>query len=151
MVSRLLIIFGLIIGYYSPLLYAVTYDDGDGLINSTWTPPVENADGTPFADPNLPTQDELIGYKYYCGPVNGPYEVIRDISIYNGDVYTALEFPVDIVPSSDLTIHECYVTAYDRSGNESDRSNIIQWAIDKTSPASPTNLKISVTVNIEVR
>ena len=130
--------------FHGMLNAEIIYDDGDGIINSTWIPPVTNEDGTSFADPVNPTPDEMDGYRFKCGPVGGPYDSITVLPV-------GVTFPVDIQTWSTVDVNECFVTAFDRSGNESGPSNVIQWAIDTTGPAAPSSLAISVSVTVTIK
>jgi hypothetical protein len=86
-------------------------------------------------DPNQ--ESDLKGYKIYYG--NAPGQPTKTIDV--GNVTTTT------ITLADGTWYFA-ATAYDKSGNESGKSNEVFTTIDSVSPANPKALKITVTIMV---
>lgn len=92
-----------------------------------WTQPSKNQDGTPLTD--------LKGNKIYCGNVSGQYTITKDAGLPAPAGAKAL-YPIASVLSPGDN-YFCTVTAYDKNGNESGKSNEVAVPLDNIIPAVP--------------
>jgi len=84
--------------------------------------------------------DGADGYKIYRGTESRKYDKVFDVK----NVLTYKD-----VISADGKYYYA-ATAYDNAGNESDFSDEVSTIVDLTAPLKPANLKINVTININV-
>ncbi len=84
--------------------------------------------------------DGAAGYKIYRGTESRKYDKVFDVK----NVLTYKD-----VISADGKYYYA-ATAYDNAGNESDFSDEVSTIVDLTAPLKPANLKINVTININV-
>lgn len=97
----------------------------------SWTPPTQRADGTPL-DP----MTELAEYRLVCG------DVVTSIAptVAEGEQYELTKH--EVLPG--YGDNQCYLTAVDTDGLESQPSEtfVLNW--QKAPPMSPTNVIIIV-------
>jgi hypothetical protein len=82
---------------------------------------------------------------YQADAVAGPWIVFTKVS-YDGTPkteYTSTQ-PLTVPDSTEKTIYFC-VSASDKSGNESGKSNVVSAVIDFLAPAIPVTLQVTVT------
>lgn len=77
---------------------------------------------------NANTESDLAGYKIYYGAVSGTYDEVVDVG--NVVTYTIIN------PGDDVVYFA--VTAYDKAGNESGKSDVVSV---NPPPANPTGIK----------
>lgn len=84
--------------------------------------------------------DGAAGYKIYRGTESRKYDKVFDVK-------NVLTYK-DIISADGKYYYAA--TAYDNAGNESDFSDEVNTVVDLTAPLKPANLKISITININV-
>jgi hypothetical protein len=101
------------VGYLAPFSIAVN-TTFPGVISVHWQAPVENDDGTQLLD--------LAGYRIYLGLEHGRYTRVIDVREPDATAFTVGDLPPNL--------YYVAATAYDRSGLESVRSNVIQRLVN---------------------
>ena len=93
-------------------------------VTFTWDMPTTNTDGSPLTD--------LDGARIYCRTETGVYSLFADPG--NVTTYTTTTFPIGMP-------QYCAMTAYNTSGNESDKSVEVNFTY-RLRPGAPTNLRV---------
>ena len=91
-----------------------------------WTQPSTNQDGSPLTD--------LKGNKIYCGISAGQYTITKDVGL-PAPAGAKASYPIASVISPGDN-YFCAVTAYDKNGNESGKSNEVAIPLDLMGPAA---------------
>jgi len=94
----------------------------------TWSAPTTNADGSAITDG--------AGFRVYCGNISGNYTLAQDILGWQNTRYD-----IPVLADGD---YYCVVTAYDIAGNESAYSTEASFMVDKTTPATVSNVKVNL-------
>jgi len=94
----------------------------------SWIAPTTNTDGSEVTDG--------AGFRVYCGNTSGSYTLYQDVMGWQNTLYN---FPV--LADGD---YYCVVTAYDIAGNESAYSDEASFRVDKTTPATVSNVKVNL-------
>lgn len=88
---------------------------------------------------NANTESDLAGYKIYYGVTSSNLGTVVDV----GKVTT---YTITVNPAVTTTYY-AVITAYDKSGNESVKSDVVSGTVmvaDTTPPAKPTGLKMII-------
>ena len=94
----------------------------------TWDAPTTNTDGSAITDG--------AGFRVYCGNISGNYALAQDILGWQNTRYD-----IPVLADGD---YYCVVTAYDIAGNESAYSTEASFRVDKTTPATVSNVKVNL-------
>ena len=93
---------------------------------------------------NANPEADLAGYYIEIGETSGNYDAPIDV----GNV-TSYDFTVDVPEGTEKTIY-AVVSAYDTSGNVSEKSDEANKRIDKQPPGKPTGTVIEIKLTVSV-
>lgn len=91
------------------------------------------------------TDSDLAGYRVYVGAASGQYGPAREV----GNVTQISRIDLGLSDG----VYFAAVTAYDQAGNESGKSNEVNFRVDQTPPSNPGGLKtlLRITITIDVQ